>query len=157
MYTRLVSHTEKNGTPFPGQFGFRKKHSTSDAFTLLVGNILNAMGEGFKLLSVFVDLKKAFDSVNHTIILRKLERLGVRGTALSWFASYLTNRQQCIMVGDCVSDFSSVDVGVPQGSLLGVILFQYHIDMLRCCLRFTSSILYADDTTIYVIGRDLRS
>ena len=102
-------------------------------------------------------LKKAFDSVNHSIILAKLEKCGIRGVALDWFTSYLTGRSQRTVFEDVVSQPRTINTGVPQGSLLGVILFQLHIDSLKNCLRHTSAILYADDTTIYAIGRNLKA
>ena len=142
---------------YPKQFGFRKGHSTTDAFALVVGEMLSAFSENFHFLSVFVDLKKAFDTVEHSIILKKLEWIGVRGNALTWFESYLSERQQEVVFENEISDKRNVTTGVPQGSLLGVALFQLHIDDLRKCLKHTGAILYADDTTIYAFGRNIRA
>ena len=148
---------DKNKVIYPKQFGFRKNHSTQDAFALLTGEILSCFSKQFKILTVFVDLKKAFDTVNHSIILRKLERIGVRDESLNWFKSYLSNRKQKVVYGDTQSNLKNLEMGVPQGSLLGVALFQLHINDMRNALRFSSSILYADDTTIYVIGKNLHA
>ena len=137
---------------YPRQFSFRKGHSTVDAYTLLTGEIMNAFREDFHFLGVFIDLKKAFNTVDHQIILRKLERIGVRGISLDWFISYLTERKQMVVYKNCASEPREILTGIPQGSLLGVILFQLHIDGIRSCLKFTNAILYVDDTTIYVFG-----
>ena len=96
MYKKLVSHLDKNNSYYAKQFGFRSGHSTSDAFLVQVGEILKSFTQNFHLLSVFIDLKKAFDMVDHEIILSKLERIGIRGTSLQWFHSYLTNRFQLV-------------------------------------------------------------
>ena len=157
IYLRLVSHMDDNDVTYVRQFGFRKKHSTTDAFMLAVGEILSAFSENFSLLSVFIDLRKAFDTVDHSIILKKLEKIGVRDNALQWFTSYLHGRSQQVLYHDCFSSEKKIQSGVPQGSLLGVILFQLHINSLKCCLKQTTVILYADDTMIYAIGRNMRA
>ena len=157
IYVRLVSHMERNDIIYSKQFGFRQEHSTSGAFMLAVGEILNAQSDNMQLLSVFVDLRKAFDTVSHSVILAKLERLGIRGVALEWFQSYLSERKQHVEYDNCLSELHNITVGVPQGSLLGVIFFQLHINDMRACLRYSKAILYADDTTIYAIGRNLRA
>ena len=115
IYLRLMSHMDKNKVIYPKQFGFRKNHSTQDAFALLTGEILSCFSKQFKMLTVFVDLKKAFDTVNHSIILRKLERIGVRDESLNWFKSYLSNRKQKVVYGDTQSDLKNLEMGVPQG------------------------------------------
>ena len=83
--------------------------------------------------------------------------IGVTGTALSWFTSYLDSRQQVVLHDNEFSELRLLNVGVPQGSLLGVVLFQLHINSIRTCLRFSSAILYADDTTIYAFGRNIKA
>ena len=103
-----------------------------------------------------MDLKKAFDTVDHTIMLRKLERIGVRGLALNWFSSYLLGRFQQVKYENYLSDKSAVTTGVPQGSILGVLLFQLHIDSIKQSLLHCNGILYADDTVLYVFGRNVK-
>ena len=156
VYNALVTHFESNGVIYVKQFGFRKHHSTSDAITCLLGEILQCLHRKSMLISVFIDLKKAFDTVPHSLIISKLEQVGVRGVALQWFESYMSNRRQFVQLGDCVSQPAPVEIGVQQGSLLGVLLFKLLINDLPRCLRFSSSILYADDTTIFVYGNSLR-
>ena len=134
-----------------------KNHSTVDAFSVLVAETLSALNENFYFLSVFIDLRKAFDSVSHLIILSKLERLGIRGMSLDWFRSYLMNRSQMVSYRNHLSDSKPVLAGMPQGSLLGVLLFQVHINDMVTSLKHTSAILYADDTTLYAYSRNLRA
>ena len=155
-YKYLVSHLDKEDLLYARQFGFRKKHSTIDAITNLTGEILGAFGKKMMLLSVFIDLRKAFDSIPHSLVLAKLEKLGVRDTELEWYRSYLTRRCQYTVIGTTCSETKLISAGVPQGSLLDVLLFQIMINDLPASLRFVSSILYADDTTLYVIGSSLK-
>ena len=108
------------------------------------------------VLSVFIDLKKAFDTVSHFLILCKLESIGITGDTLNWFCSNLSNRKQFTVLENDKSKCTSVDVGIPQGLLLGVLLFQLLINSLYECLRFCSCKSYADDTTIFVVGWSLR-
>ena len=156
VYCRLCSHMEDNDILYSKQFGFRKRHGTSDAITNFVSNLYDALEKDFMICSVFIDLKKAFDTVSHSIVLEKLKSIGVQDVALMWFQSYLMNRQQFTELNDINSDCTEISTGVPQGSLLGVILFQLEINDMRNALVHCDSILYADDTTIYVIGRNLR-
>ena len=156
VYKSIMNHLNVNQLIFPRQFGFRKGHSTTDAVLNLVGEILGAFDRNLSVLSVFVDLKKAFDSVSHSLIINKLETLGINGTELAWFRSYLCKRRQFVKINNVSSVERNLSVGVPQGSLLGVLLFQILINDLPKSLKFCSSILYADDTTIFVIGTSIK-
>ena len=153
VYIRFVRHLDSENILYMRQYGFRKGHSTSDAVFNLMGEILSAFNKGHMLLSIFIDLKKAFDTVSHELILSKLEMLGVHDLELQWFTSYLTNQSQFTMMNGVESNMKKANTGVPQGSLLGVVLFQVIINDMYKCLRYSTCILYADDTTIYVIGR----
>ena len=156
VYNFMVEHLEKNQVLFPKQFGFRRRHSTSDAALSLVWDILEAFDKNLMVLGIFIDLRKAFDTVSHTLILRKLSLLGINGSELDWLTSYLSLRKQHVEIENFCLENIDVDVGIPQGSLLRVLLFQLHINDLPKSLRYCSSILYADDTTIYLIGNSLR-
>ena len=100
--------------------GFEKKHSTSMAIFELVEEIKTAMDNSMSTVAVFIDLKKAFDTVHHNILLNKLEHYGIRGLAFSWIQSYLTNRTQSVSINDTNSTCINVTCGVPQGSILGL-------------------------------------
>ena len=121
----------------------------------LIGNMLKAFEGNMMVLSVFIDLKKAFDTVSHFLILCKLESIGITGDTLNWFCSYLSNHKQFTVLENDKSKCTSVDVGIPQGLLWGV-LFQLLINSLYKCLRFCTCISYADNTTIFVVGWSLR-
>ena len=156
VYKSLVEHLDKNDILYHKQYGFRKKYSTSDAMTNLVGDVLKAFEDSSMILAVYIDLKKAFNMVSHLILLKKLSSMGVNNVELEWFRSYLCGRGQCVTLGKSVSSIVPLDVGVAQGSLLGVLMFSLTINDLYKCLRYSQSILYADDTTIYLVGKSVR-
>ena len=99
-------------------------------------------------IGVFVDFQKAFDTVNHEILLRKLEHYGIRGTAKNWFSSYLSKRKQSVSIANETSDTRVVEHGVPQGSVLGPLLFLVYINDLHNCIRYSTTRHFADDTNL---------
>ena len=123
MHQRLYSFLQQHDILYDGQFGFRPKHSTIDAITKVVSNVLEAVDNIKVCVSVYLDLSKAFDTINHSILLRKLEHYGVRGKAHAWFKSYLAQRKQYVYYKNDKSESKAVSVGVPQGSVLGPLLF----------------------------------
>ena len=125
MYNRLLTHLTDNNILSPSQFGFRAGHSTSHAILYLVDQITRAIDRREMTIGVFLDLSKAFDTVNHTILLHKLQHYGISGTALRWFDSYLLNRKQYVKYNHANSEFETISCGVPQGSILGPLLFYY--------------------------------
>ena len=104
---------------------------------------------------MFLDLKKAFDTVDHEILLTKINRYGIQGTSLDWFKSYLTNRAQRCSVNSCLSDFTTIKCSVPQGTILGPLLFLVYINDIPNCLSFSIPRMYADNTHITYAGSDL--
>ena len=150
MYNRLFNFLNKHNLLSENQYGFRKGLSTYMAALELV----NFVSDGFDCkettLGCFIDLSKAFDTVNHDILLQKLYYYGVRGTAHNWFKSYLSNRKQLVRINNHSSSFNNIICGVPQGSILGPLLFLVYINDLplissHCKIKF---ILFADDTSI---------
>ena len=121
---------KKNNILYPQQFGFRCKHSTSDGIMNLVGEILSALDKKSMLLSIFVDLRKAFDTVSYSVILAKLSKLGIMNKELNWFTSYLTGRSQYVCAENSKSERQVIANGVTKGSLLGVLLFPLIINDL---------------------------
>ena len=129
-------------------FGFRPKHSTYMAVIELVDKIANAVERNESTVGIFLDLSKAFDTINHDILLYKLEFYGIRGVALDWFKSYLTDRKQFVRYQMHDSDYKTIECGVPQGSILGPLLFILYVNDIVNTTSLLESILFADDTTL---------
>ena len=146
--TRLLSFFNKFDTIFSRQFGFLKGRSTADAFLSLVEYIYNCLNNKEYCTGIFIDFTKAFDTVNHEILLGKLERYGVRGMPLRLMASYLKDRKQCVTIDGHCSRQRTINIGVPQGSILGPWLFLIYINDLPNISSVFWPILYADDTTL---------
>ena len=151
----------------PLQFGFREKHSTTHVLLRLTESIKHSIDNGKYGCGVFLDLQKAFDTVNHRILLQKLEHYGVRGNTLNWFQSYLIGRAQYVIVNGHMSGFLPVSCGVPQGSGLGPLLYLIYVNDLPSVSKVLRFCLLADDTSIYydsdnlinlqkVVNRELR-
>lgn len=146
---RLVDYLEKYNLLSPSQYGFRAGKSTSDAVHDLTNHIVTNLDGGKKVLGIFLDLAKAFDTVSVPILIRKMERLGIRGTQLGLFEDYLSERTQSVKVGGSVSDECQVNYGVPQGSVLGPTLFLIYINELGVLtLPKGKVITFADDTAL---------
>ena len=154
MYTRLLSFINKNKLLYKFQFGFREDHSPQLALIYLIDKISNALENGEYVLGVFLDFSKAFDTVNHEILFTKLKHYGIRDNALCWFKSYLSNRIQYVSYEGCESTKRNITCGVPQGSILGPLLFLIYINDLSLVSEKLFSILFADDSNMFLTGKN---
>ena len=161
MYKRTYEHLNKTDQIYKSQYGFRAKHSCENAISELLGDVIKNRDMGIHTVSVFLDLSKAFDTLQHNVLYEKLERYGIRGLSLEWFKSYLTDRSlrvKCKTSDDgemTYSELHSVQYGTPQGSCLGPLLFLIFTNDIHLHLQYTSCILFADDTTLYYSHRNL--
>ena len=131
-------------------------HSTQDVLLCVVDCWHRAIDEKF-VVAGFLDLAKAFDCVDHSILLTKLKQYGIVGSAYLWFESYLFNRWQHVSFQGCLSEWGAVSVGVPQGSILGPLLFSIYVNDLPTVVKHSQMNMYADDTELYLCGHDLLS
>ena len=145
---------------YQSQYGFRSGHSCESAICELVGNIAKNQEEGLHTIGVFIDLSKAFDTLDHNILLQKLDRYGIRGSCLNWFTSYLEQRQmraKCTVNDHTVySQYYGIDYGTPQDSCLGPLLFLIFINDIHTSITYSNILLFADDTTLLHQHRNLR-
>ena len=132
------------------QHGFQKQKSTTSAILSLTDNILDSFDKNQFTIALFLDLSKAFETVNHNILLSKLEHYGIRENSLKWFRSYLENRKQLVKYNIQTSSLQDINLSVPQGSLLGPTLFNIYINDITLSLNKLKSVLYADDSCFYL-------
>ena len=154
VHIRLYNFLMSKHIFYNSQYGFRKHHATAHAIHEFVDNTVNAFDNKLLTLSVFLDLSKAFDTIDHNILLKKLDWYGIRGKALDWFRSYLTDRTQYVKYNNPKSSIKTLPCGVPQGSVLGPLLFIIYTNYLPNCLIVTKAILFADDTTIFLSSQN---
>ena len=146
IYDQLYHYFSSNNFLGKQQWGFRKMHSTVFSSQSTTNNWILNMDNGRANAVIFLDLKKAFDTVNHDIIIQKLHCYGITGDELKFFRSYLSNRKQCCSVNGRVSDYEDIACGVPQGSILGPLLFIIYMNDLPNFVKDSNISMYADDT-----------
>ena len=157
MHKRLYNFLEFHNILFNNQFGFRRNNSTSFALIQITELIKETIEKKKFGCGIFIDLRKAFDTVNHAILLKKLEHYGIRGISLNWFRSYLSNRKQYVFLNGESSDLQDITCGVPQGSVLGPLLFLLYINDLPNVSSILQFYLFADDTNIYYEAENLNN
>ena len=155
MYSRIYSYLVKNEFIYEKQFGFRSNYSTNHALLSITEHIKDLIDSGQYVCGIFVDLEKAFDTVNHQILCEKLNYYGLRGNVNRLIQSYLSNRKQFVSINGFDSDLRNLSCGVPQGSSLGPLLFLIYINDFRLCLDKTKSGHFADDTYIIYSSKKL--
>jgi hypothetical protein len=152
---KLISHLLDNDLLYAHQYGFLPNRSIDHNLLQIVNYITKALDEGNFCIEVFLDLKKAFDVCSHKILLKKIHKMGIRGTAYNWFMNYLAGRTQFVDINGNKSDPLAINISVIQGSILGPILFLCYInDFYRATSLF--SVLFANDTTGLGKGKNLR-
>ena len=149
VYTRLLDHLNVHNILTPFQSGFRPNHSTEDVLLRTVEDWRFDVDRGKAVAAVFIDFTKAFDSISHSLLLRKLHTIGVVDTALCWFQDFLSNRRQRVVIDGHSSSWLYVQQGVPQGSLLGPLLFSIYTNDMPSVVTKASINMYADDTALY--------
>ena len=155
MYTRISNFFKTQKLFYELQFGFRENHSTEMSIITLMDRIISALEKGHYTVGIFLDFSKAFDTVNHEILLSKLNKYGIRGVANDWIRSYLSNRQQYALINNYKSDPLPISCGVPQGSILGPLLFLIYINDLPNFSNQLTSILFADDSNLFTDSKNL--
>ena len=149
VFIRVTAFLNMNNIINDSQFGFRAKHNTTHALLTCIGNISHAIDQRLHTIGIFLDFSKAFDTINHDILLHKLFHYGIRGKALEWFRSYLSNRKQFVDLNNNLSTSRPINCGVPQGSLLGPLLFIIYINDFYKSSEILTFILFADDSNLF--------
>ena len=155
-YNRLYKYLTEKKILHPQQFGFRKGHSTEHAIAQVVDQIYESFENDKYAVGIFIDLSKAFDTVDHAILLKKLEIYRITGASLAWFRSYLTNIKQYICINnDTKTNEQKVTGEVPQGCILGPLFFLICVNDLPSASNLLNTTMFADDTNLFYEHKDI--
>ena len=157
IHRRVMSFLNKNHLLSQSQFAFRPNFSTEYAATILLDDIRKNVDKGNLFGAIFVDLTKAFDTLSHGTLFEKLSQYGIKGNRLEWFKDNLFCRKSVVSYNGCLSKDHNVFSGVPQGSILGPLLFLVYFNDAIEAIEHSSIIKYADDTVLYIAGKDIQS
>ena len=155
IHNQTQEFLDKNNILYKYQSGFRKHHSTDTCLSYLTDKVKIGFEEGLLTVMVLIDLQKAFDTIDHSILLEKMSCLGFAGKTIAWFTSYLTNRSFIVNVGKESSSPGKLSCGVPQGSILGPLLFLLYVNDMPQAVN-SELLLYADDTCLIYMGKNIQ-
>ena len=156
MHKWVYNFLSHNNIIYDLQFGFRQKFSTSHALINLTENIRQALDNGYIGCGIFVDLQKAFDTVDHQILLSKLDYYGIWGLSNNWFKSYLSNRKHFVSLNGYDSELAKINCDVPQGYVLRPLLFLLYINDINQAIKFCKVHHFADDTNLLYLGKSIK-
>ena len=155
VHRRIYKFLGENDILDKRQGGFRPDHSTAKTCTYFTEDINTAMNNKEITIAVSIDAMKAFDTFNHDILMKKLQQIGIHGSLFRWLINYLSNRKQCTIANNIVSQYRNTTYGVPQGSVLGPLLFLIYVNDITNIIENSKISMYADDTVIYISNRNL--